>query len=249
MKILFTICARKGSKGLKNKNISLFLGYPICYYTLSAFDLFKKENPDIICDLAVNTDSEELIAQIDNTGIIYTHIQRSEELAGDTAAKTAVIADTYIKMQNSYDFIIDLDLTSPLRSSEDIKGVLDVLIDNPSADLSFSVTTSRRSPYFNQVKKNENGFFMPVEYTGATARQQVVKVYDMNASIYVYKPDFLLKNLKIFEGNCCAFEMKDTAVLDIDNPDDKDLMEILAEYFYKTDKKLAKVNDNIKQFL
>lgn len=247
MRILFTICARKGSKGLKNKNISEFLGYPICYYALSAYDLFKKENTDIVCDLAVNTDSEELIEQIDKTKIKYTHIKRTEELAGDTAGKTAVIVDTYKKMNKEYDYIIDLDLTSPLRTSEDIKGVLDVLTDNKNADLSFSVTNSRRSPYFNQVKKYENGYYAPVEYVGATARQQVEKVYDMNASIYAYRPEFLLKNVKLFEGKCCAYEMKDTAVLDIDNSEDKELMEILAEYFYKTNKKLNEVKENIKR--
>ncbi len=246
MKILFTICARKGSKGLKNKNISEFLGQPICYYTLSAYDLFKKENGNLDCDLAVNTDSEELIKQINKTNHKYTHIKRTPELAGDTTGKVDVIIDTYKKMNKEYDYVIDLDLTSPLRTSKDIKGTLEALLNNKEADLSFSVTTSRRSPYFNQVKKQENGYYTPIEYTGATARQQVPKVYDMNASIYVYKPEFLLKGVKIFDGRCCAYEMKDTAILDIDNPEDKELMEILAEYFYKTDNDMAKVKNNIK---
>ena len=33
-KILCTICARKGSKGLKNKNLLKLLGKPLMYHTL-----------------------------------------------------------------------------------------------------------------------------------------------------------------------------------------------------------------------
>ena len=33
-KILCTICARKGSKGLKNKNLLKLLGKPLIYHTL-----------------------------------------------------------------------------------------------------------------------------------------------------------------------------------------------------------------------
>ncbi len=35
MKVLCTICARGGSKGVKNKNLKKFLGKPLIYYTIS----------------------------------------------------------------------------------------------------------------------------------------------------------------------------------------------------------------------
>lgn len=245
MNILFTICARKGSKGLKNKNISNFLGYPICYYTLSAYQLFKNLHTEYNCSLALNTDSEELVEQVSKFGEAFVHIKRSEELAGDRVGKIDVIRDTYKKIGAKHDIVIDLDLTSPLRKVSDIKGVLNELLNNEDAELSFSMTTSRRSPYFNQVRKFENGFYKPVNYTGAVARQEVPSVYDMNASIYAYRHSFLSKQGKLFDANAVAYEMKDTAVLDIDNPEDKELMEILAEYFFKNDIELNEIRQNI----
>lgn len=244
MKILFTICGRKGSKGLKNKNISDFLGYPICYYTLSAYQLFRKAHPEHECDIALNTDSLELVEQVKSFGEKYTHIPRTEELAGDKVGKIDVIRDTYLKMGANYDVVIDLDLTSPLRGVSDIEGVLDKLMESIDADLSFSVTNSRRSPYFNQVRKYDDGFFRPVQYTGAVARQEVPSVYDMNASIYAYRPEFLIKVVKLFDGKAVAYKMKDTAVLDIDNPEDKELMEILAKYFYTKYDELNAIRKN-----
>ena len=247
MKILFTICGRKGSKGLKNKNISNFLGYPICFYTLSAYQLFKNAHPEYDCELALNTDSNELVEQIESFGETYTHIMRTDELAGDRVGKIDVIKDTYIKMGGDYDVVIDLDLTSPIREVSDIEGVLNALLNNKDADLSFSMTDSRRSPYFNQIREYDNGFYKPVNYTGAVARQEVPAVFDMNASIYAYKPDFLKKGIKLFDGKAAAYKMRDTAVLDIDNPEDKELMEILAEYFYRKFDKLNEVKKNIKK--
>ena len=233
MKILFTICARKGSKGLKNKNISNFLNKPICTYTINAYRLFAQRHPEFDCVLALNTDSEELITQFKENGIEFKHIARTEELAGDKVGKIDVIKDTYIKMNENFDAVIDLDLTSPLRTVADIEGVLSELIKNPDADLAFSMTTSRRSPYFNQVKKYDDGFYRPVENVGALTRQEVSPVFDMNASIYAYRPSFLVRAIKLFDGKAAAYEMKDTAVLDIDHPEDRDLMEILAKYFYE----------------
>ena len=61
MNILFTICGRKNSKGIKNKNYKQFLGYPLPYYTLSVIDLFKKEHNELQIDVVVNSDSEKLI--------------------------------------------------------------------------------------------------------------------------------------------------------------------------------------------
>ena len=43
MNLLVTLCARAGSKGVKSKNSRLFLGSPLVYYTLSAYDGFVKE--------------------------------------------------------------------------------------------------------------------------------------------------------------------------------------------------------------
>lgn len=249
MKILFTVCARKGSKGLKNKNISDFLGYPICYYTLSAYNLFKKHNQDCVCKLALNTDSNELVEQFNKTSIEFVHIQRTEELAGDRVGKIDVIKDTFIKMQEDFDYIIDLDLTSPLRTAVDIRGVLQKLLDDEKADVAFSMTNSRRSPYFNQVKQYEDGYFKPVQNTGALTRQEVPAVYDMNASIYAYRPNFLKNAGKIFESKALGYEMKDTAILDIDNPDDKEFMEIIAEHFYTKYDEYREIKDGINLLL
>lgn len=126
MNILFTICGRAGSKGIKNKNIRKFVGKPLPYYTISAIDLFlKKTSLDIEADIVVNSDSRELLQLMkENQLRVVEIIERDENLAGDCVGKVAVINDCLLKMENrkskKYDIIVDLDITSPLRTVENV---------------------------------------------------------------------------------------------------------------------------------
>lgn len=250
MNILFTICARAGSKGVKSKNTRIFCGYPLVYYTLSAYQLFVErygsEYGKIM--LAVNTDSTDLLAQIDHSGLTYTYIPRKEDLAGDTVSKISVIRDTMVQVEEKeeavFDIVLDLDLTSPLRTAKDIKGTLDAVLQNPDADISFSVTESRRSPYFNMVCEKEQGFFNTVIPSNFVARQQVPVCYDMNASIYAYKREYLLSG-RTQERNAVIWKMRDTAVLDIDSEEDYELLGLLENYYTKQDADLREVKENI----
>lgn len=244
MNILFTICARAGSKGVTSKNIREFCGRPLVYYTLRAYEKYvamcmgKKHE----IELAVNTDSPILLEQIDNyKRIKYVYIRRKDELAGDSVAKGEVIKDTLIeteKMTNKkFEIAVDLDLTSPLRNVSDIEGTINQVIKNEECNFAYSVVESRRNPYFNMVCKKDNGFYDRIISSNYTARQQVPKCFDMNASIYVYAREYLM-DMRI-ENRCAGiWKMEDTAVLDIDSEADFRLMEIIAEYYWKQGKYL-----------
>ena len=238
MNVLFTICARAGSKGVKGKNPGQFCGIPLAAYTVAAFRLFRQRfgaaYDEIL--LAVNTDSPLLIEQMEGTAVEYFYIPRTQELAGDTVAKKNVIKDTLIKCEEKtgriYDVVLDLDLTSPLRMADDIKGTLEVLEEDAGADIAYSVTPSRRSPYFNMVAKKEDGYYHTVTETEFTSRQQCPACFDMNASIYAYRREYTLED-RILPRKEVVWQMKDTGILDIDSEDDFELMEVLAEYFYQ----------------
>lgn len=54
-RVLITICGRAGSKGFKNKNLKIFDGHPLSYYSLSAAELFIRSRPDLAVDVCLNT--------------------------------------------------------------------------------------------------------------------------------------------------------------------------------------------------
>lgn len=235
MNVLVTICARAGSKGVKSKNIREFCGKPLIGYTLAAYRSFCKEMQGKIenIQLALNTDSKELIDQMNAAGEEYVLIQREEELAGDAVAKFDVIKDTLIKaeavFEKKYDVVIDLDLTSPIRTWKDIAGTLQTLVDDEYADIVYSVAGARRSPYFNMVCEKEDGYYGTVLKSNAVSRQQVSVCFDMNASIYAYRRSYLL-NGTMHNRKALIWKMADTGILDIDSEEDFELMEIIFQF-------------------
>ena len=62
-KILATICARGGSKGVKNKNIRLLDGIPLIGYSLK-----NVKHSRFVDDYVVSTDSEEIMKVVKNLG-------------------------------------------------------------------------------------------------------------------------------------------------------------------------------------
>ncbi len=251
MKILVTLCGRAGSKGFKNKNVQLFLGSPLSYYTLSVVDLFSKDNPEYHIDVVCNTDSPELAKQVSDYPMDVDFIPRAKELAGDLVGKKDVIADSYNKIREfkktEYDVIIDLDITSPLRTVEDISNVVNEF-KSSKADIVFSVTESRRNPFFNMVcKEKDSSWYGRVINSNYTTRQEAPAIYDMNASIYAYKPEVLKIKNGLFENKCQIVTMKDTGVLDIDSNEDFKLMEVIAKYLYENEDSFKRIFENLNR--
>ena len=243
MNLLFTVCARAGSKGVVGKNVRMFCGKPIVYYTLEIYEKYMKKyvSEQYVIDLAVNTDSDRLLEQIDSKGTKYIFVKRKEELSGDYIAKGRVIQDTLITTEKirkcKYDIIVDLDITSPLRNLKDVEGTINQVIQNKECNFAYSVVESRRSPYFNMVCKSADGFYTRVISSNYTARQQTPECFDMNASIYVYKKDYLIH---MDSENTCAliWKMEDSVILDIDSEKDFEIMEILTKYYWEQGKYL-----------
>lgn len=251
MQILFTICARAGSKGIKDKNLKMFLGFLLPYYTLSAIDLFVSKTDDSY-DIVLSTDSDELIAMFENDIKMNIDIvRRQSSLAMDDTPKPVVILDCIKTMSKrksiKYDMVVDLDITSPLRTVKNIEELVNKK-KQTDADVVFSVTTSRRNPYFNMVKKTDNGYKRVIKSNFAV-RQQAPEIYDMNASMYAYDPIFLEKDTNFLNGKCDVIHMMDTGVLDLDHLQDFELMQVIAEWLFKNNEQYNEIRTHISDIV
>ena len=232
--ILFTICGRAGSKGLKNKNIADFNGIPLPYYTLAVISMYCEKHRKEFerMDLALSTDSKELRAIVETKCPVAYCIDRDASLAGDSVRKIDVIRDAAARaekhFQTEYDMVVDLDITSPLRTLEDLEHVIEKRLQ-VDADVVYTVTPARRNPYFNQVMKHEDGYFRTVCGGQTVTRQAAPQIYDMNASIYAYTPAYIHGTEPTFKRADIVI-MRDTGFLDIDNAEDHEYMQIIAEH-------------------
>lgn len=225
--LLITICARGGSIGVPGKNIKEINGIPLIGYTIKTAQEFAKK---FKADIGLSTDNAQIKATASNFGIT-TEYTRPEELATATIGKIPVIEALvhYEEKKNNkkYDYIIDLDITSPLRTVEDLEEAYQSLVESEAYNI-FSVSPPNRNPYFNMVEKNEDGYVQLVKSQGAfLTRQLAPEVYDMNASFYIFKKSYFEANFKSsITDKSLAFVMKHIC-FDIDHPIDFKIMELI----------------------
>lgn len=250
--VLITICGRAGSKGFQNKNLKIFDGYPLSHYSLSAAQLFIQQHPEVDVDICLNTDSDLLIDAITSVYPEVTVVHRPEELCGDVVPKMPVFQHSIRQMEQRtgkrYTYLIDLDITSPLRRVQDVSGAYEMMQGRPDLDVIFSVCPSRRTPYMNMAVRRGDHAERVIEHHNV-ARQQTPPVFDVNASIYVFTRDFLLENTTgfLWDGKVDMYQMMDTGIIDIDSEEDYRLMEVIAHYLYTADPAFGAMQRNIRK--
>ena len=230
MNILITICARGGSKGIPGKNIKLIAGKPLLAYTI---ELTNKLKTVWDAKVALSTDSIEIRSVAGDYELCSNYI-RPEYLSVDSAGKIDTIKDLLLYEESlvdfKYDFILDLDVTSPFRTFEDVEKALKLFLANSNAKTLFSVNQAARNPYFNMVEKSSNGFYSLIRTNidgGVMTRQSAPKVYDLNASFYWYRRSFFeLGEKSVITDKSLIYEMNHIC-FDLDHPVDFLFMEYL----------------------
>ena len=226
--VLCTICARGGSKGVKNKNIKEINGKPLIAYTIE-----QAKESGIFEHIVISTDSDDIAVVSEEYGG-EAFFRRDPVMASDTAGKLDVIRDAFVRSEQHYktkfDYLIDLDATSPLRDVSDIISAFNQFINDNNDNL-ITAMPSRRSPYFNLVEVDVSGKVSLSKSLpeAVTRRQDAPKSFDMNASIYIWKRDTILKTTSLFLDNTGLYIMPEERSIDIDCELDYKFVEFLIK--------------------
>ena len=226
MKVLCTICARGGSKGIKNKNIK-----KINKRTLIDITLEQALKSKIFSNIIVSSDSNKIL-NVSKRYKVILH-KRSKKLSSDKSPKIPVIRDALKfaekKTNNKYDYIIDLDVTSPLRNISDIKKSFLKFLKKKNSNL-FTVTNARRNPYFNMIEIFNNKIrICKKNIKPFTRRQDAPKVFELNASIYIWKRSWLLRSDNLISNKTGYYLMPMNRSMDIDSDHDFKIVEYLLK--------------------
>ena len=228
--ILISVCARGGSKGIPGKNLKDLNGKPLIDYTLTFIEKLKES---LEFDLYFSSDDQQIVNHLIKKGYNVPDI-REKKLAKDHTPKIDVIRNALLNAENHfckpYDYVIDLDVTSPLRHVKDIIDAFAQLKNDQNALNIFSVSRSRKNPYFNMIERKEDGYFKKViSKDEITGRQQTPVVYELNASFYILTKAFLEGDYrKMVTDKSLIYEMPHLC-FDIDEPIDFQLMEAVLK--------------------
>ena len=227
MEILITLCARAGSKGIPGKNIRLINGIPLIAYSISHANAFAAKYK---ADITLSTDGID-IKELAKVYGLETEYIRPNEISLDGTGKMETISHllTYeeSKRGKKYDYILDLDISSPLRTPEDLLDGFEKLLNDPDALNLFSVNPANRNPYFNMVELQENGYYGLVKKGNFLTRQSAPDIFDLNASFYFYRRIFFDQENPKTISNRSMIHVMQHICFDLDHSIDFEFMEFL----------------------
>ena len=126
MSVLCTICARGGSKGVPKKNFKEIAGKPLIAHSIE-----QAKESNLFEKIVVSTDSVD-IQNISKEFGAESWFLRPKELSIDSAPKLPAIRHLFIesekKFRTEFEYIVDLDASSPLRSIQDITNSFNILV-------------------------------------------------------------------------------------------------------------------------
>lgn len=135
-KILAVVTARGGSKGLPNKNIKELNGKPLIAWTIE-----QMTGSELIDHFVVSTDSTEIAEVSGRYGAAVPEL-RPAHLSTDTASSIDVLEYVIQREEyagRTYDYVLLLEPTSPLRKKDDLDNMIRLAGDNPDRDGVISV--------------------------------------------------------------------------------------------------------------
>tara|TARA_B100000029_G_C17601926_1_gene966072 strand:+ start:1406 stop:2134 length:729 start_codon:yes stop_codon:yes gene_type:complete len=226
-KVICIIPARKGSKGLKNKNIKRLMNIP-----LIAWSILVAKKCNLIDEIIVSTDSKKISKIAKKYGAKVPFL-RPKNLATDKSSSFEVLKHAINFYKNKkvfFDYVLLLEPTSPLRDYKDVNLCLKKVLKN-KIDAMVSVTkVINQHPIF-LYSLNKNNFLKPYlknQKKLYIRRQDINSLYYLEGSIYISKISTLFKKKTFYHKKTQAFTVDRWKSLEIDDIDDFNLAQFYA---------------------
>lgn len=212
---LIVIPARKGSKGLPNKNKLCLGNIPLIQWSINhALECFPE------FDLLISTDDLEIIKICSDLDVKYQI--REEFLASDTALMVDVLGNSlkfYEETNNKQiDDIILLQPTYPFRSKDDSIGFKN-LINGSDFDNIISVTKVNDTHPARMYTIAENKLETFDDKLNSLNRQDLPPVFLRNGAYYCFK-SHLIREGRLYGAKLIPYVMSSENKVNIDSKTD-----------------------------
>lgn len=225
------IPARSGSKGIKRKNLIDLCGKP-----LIAWSIEQALHAESVSNVYVSTDGSDIAATAEKYGAIV--INRPDDLAGDTASSESALlhAIAEIEKTESFDNVIFLQATSPLREKADIDKAYELFVKEDYDSL-FSMAVMDDYTLWSGYP-GINMRSLSFDYKNRGRRQDREPVYLENGSIYIFKKELIRKYNNRMGGKIGMYEMPFNHSFEIDSESEIEICEFYMKKILEKEKAL-----------
>ncbi len=219
IKVLAIIPARKGSKGVPNKNKKKILGKPLISYTIEA-----ALNSKFLDNIYVSSDDKDILKIAKEYGRIKIH-DRNPKLALDDS----LIGDTVYSIVSklNIDAIMLLQPTAPIKTGKNIDDAITILNNDLNIDSVISVVEMNDVHPARMYWKEKKKLNPIIPKLTKLQRQQIPKAYYRNGSIYLIRKEAFMLKKSFFTNSVSPYIMPYNWLLNIDEPRDMIIAESL----------------------
>lgn len=199
-RVLGIVPARAGSQGLPGKNMRLLAGRPMVGWTLAA-----GQASATIDRLVVSTDDPAVAELARSMGLAV--LDRPAELATSAASVMDAIDHVLAHENETWDYVVLLQPTSPLRTAEDIDGAVSLCADSGAPSV-IGVSPMPKPP----------GFYGRVLMDGVFVRNapDPDEAVIINGAVYVGRPEVLARDRSFQSEGSLAWTMPPARGWDVD---------------------------------
>ena len=220
--VLAILPARGGSKGLPGKNILPLAGKPLLAWSIEA----ALACPEV--DRVILSSDDAKIMETARALGCEVPFERPAALAGDHASGVDVILHALETLPESYDWVVVLQPTSPLRLPQDITDCLTLCLTH-DAPACVSVA-SEKSPYWSYFVTPDQRMTPLLGRDNTQAgRQQLPPAYTLNGAVYVARRAWFLEHRTFVTPETRAHVMPVERSVDVDTALDFKLAGLLLE--------------------
>ena len=218
---LAVIPARGGSKGVPRKNVLPLAGKPLIAHSIE-----QARQSKYITRIVVSTDDTEIAATANAAGTEV--IWRPAEISDDNASSESALIHTLQHLEESEGYIPDilvfLQCTSPLTQAIDIDSTIESIL-NEGADTALAVIPFH---YFLWEYNQDLGAIgINHDKQARKLRQEKDSQYLEAGAVYVMRVAGFLETKHRFFGRTALYVMPSERRLEIDEPVDLRIAEIL----------------------
>lgn len=218
-RIIAIIPARGGSKGVPRKNLRLFRGKSLLAHTIET-----TKRSAYIDRVVVSSEDAEIITEAKRAGANVPFV-RPTALAQDHTPGIDPILHALGQLE-SYDYVVLLQTTSPLRTTTDIDTCIEYCITQ-QAPACVSVAKADKHPYWMVTLGEDQKLQKLYQGDIPSRRQDLPDVYALNGAIYIARTDWLLHNRSFLTDQTIGYVMPKERSLDIDIEFDLVLLEAM----------------------
>jgi len=217
--ILGVTLARGGSKGIKNKNLTIINKKPLIYYTIKEAKKCTK-----IANYIVSTDSNKIkkVAERYKAEVPFT---RPKKFSKDSSTSASALKHALIESEKifnkKFDYVVELMVTNPLKSVIDINSIINILLKN-NADSVIAVNQlfDHHPARIKKIVKGKIFDFAVKEKLESRRQDLKPNAFVRSGSIYAMSRKFVMDEKRYFSGKSFAYILPLQRTINIDDEND-----------------------------